>query len=359
MEREPCPLPKGSLSAGAPLATSCAWAKLCISLLICLTGACGGDQPPAPAPAAPLVKTQLPIPAFNADSAYAHVARQVAAGPRVPDSEAHAITRAYLQSTLERYGATVTVQQFDAKLYDGKRTKGYNIIGAFRPEAKRRIFICAHYDSRHIADSDLSKERRDEPILGADDGGSGVGVILELARQLHEQPIGVEDFGVDFVLFDLEDYGNPDGQTEADMYTWALGSQHWAANPHVAGYSPQFGILLDMVGAKGAVFGREQFSKQYAGGVQNAVWALAKSMGRSDRFVDASIGFATDDHYFVNEIARWPTIDIIYKPVDGSLPFGAHWHTHDDNMDIIDRATLGHVGQVMTAVMYRQAGNML
>ena len=308
---------------------------------------------------APLVKTQLPVPPFSADSAYAHVARQVAAGPRTPDSEAHAKTRAYIQGTLSSYGAEVQVQDFNAKLFDGKKTRGYNIIGSFRPEAKRRIFIAAHYDSRPFADSELSTERRDEPILGADDGASGAGVLLELARLLSTHAIAVEDFGVDLVFFDLEDYGKPDGQTEADMYTWALGSQHWAANPHVAGYSPQFGILLDMVGAKGAVFGREQFSRQYAPNVQNAVWNLAKAMGREERFVDANIGFATDDHYFVNKIAGWPTIDIIYRPIDGKLPFGAHWHTHNDNMSVIDRATLGDVGQVVTAVIYRQAGNML
>lgn len=311
------------------------------------------EQPP------PLVKTQLSVPAFNADSAYAHVARQVAAGPRVPDSKAHQITRSYLKNTLERYGAKVTVQDFDTKLFDGKRTKGYNIIGAFNPEAKRRIFLSAHYDSRPFADSDLSKERRDEPIDGADDGGSGVGVLLEIARLIDENPITVEDFGVDIVFFDLEDYGEPDGKTEESMYTWALGSQHWAANPHESGYSPQFGILLDMVGAKGAVFGREQFSREFAGGVQNSVWSLAKQMGRGGRFVDGNIGYATDDHLFVNRIAGWPTIDIIYRPIDGSLPFGAHWHTHADNMDIIDRSTLADVGQVVTAVVYRQAGNML
>ncbi len=328
---------------------------------VLLLGACKPEkESPAPVAETPdLVKTQIPIPPFSADSAYAHVARQVEAGPRVPDSEAHQATRAYFQQTLERYGASVTVQEFDAKLFDGKRTKGYNIIGAVRPEAKRRIFICAHYDSRPFADSDLSKERRNEPILGADDGGSGVGVILELARLLQANPFPVEDFGVDFVLFDLEDYGKPGGETEADMYTWALGSQHWAANPHVAGYAPQFGILLDMVGAKGAVFGREQFSRQFAGGVQNSVWDLAKSMGREERFVDANIGFATDDHYFVNKIAGWPTVDIIYRPIDGKLPFGAHWHTHDDDLDIIDRSTLGDVGQVVTATIYKQAGNML
>ena len=336
-------------------------AALTAALCLVLAQACKPDKPrPAIPEPAPVVRTQLPVPAFDADSAYAHVAAQVAFGPRVPESEAHAATRAYIRETLERYGAEVTVQPFDARLFDGRRVEGYNLIGSFRPEAPRRIFLSAHYDTRPFADSDLADAaRRDEPIDGADDGASGVGVLLELARQLSGHPIGVEDFGVDLVFFDLEDYGKPDAETQADTYTWALGSQHWARNHFRPGYAPAFGILLDMVGAEGAVFGRERFSARYAPGVQDAVWKLARAMGRGERFVDADIGFATDDHYFVNEIAGWPTIDIIYKPVDGSTGFGAHWHTHDDDLDVIDRTTLGDVGQVVTAVVYREAGNML
>ena len=303
-------------------------------------------------------KVQLTIPAFSADSAYAHVERQVNYGPRIPNSKGHEQTRAFIRNTLERYGAKVTVQEFPATFFDGNRATGYNIIGSFNPGARRRIFLAAHYDTRPFADSDLSTSRREEPILGADDGGSGVGVLLELARQLHENPIPIEDFGVDFVFYDLEDYGKPDGSTQEDMYTWGLGSQHWAKNPFVAGYAPKWGILLDMVGAKDAVFGREQFSQRFAPGLLDKVWKLAQSMGRQDRFVDANIGYATDDHYFVNVLAGWPMIDVIYRPLDGSNSFGKHWHTHDDDMDIISRETLGDVGQVMTAVIYREAGHM-
>lgn len=333
-----------------------------VASLFLLVSSCKNDPKPIVPEVVevPVVKTQLTIPAFSADSAYAHVATQVAFGPRVPSSDAHASTRAFIQKTMERYGAEVTVQDFPAKFYDGKRATGYNIIGAYNPRAKRRMFICAHYDTRPIADSDLADPARyNEPIPGADDGGSGVGVMLEIARQLHENEITIEDFGIDFVFFDLEDYGKPDGQVEADIYTWGLGSQHWAANPHVAGYAPKFGVLLDMVGAEGAVFGREQYSVKFAGNFQNSIWRLAKQMGRGSRFIDANIGYATDDHFFVNTIAGWPTVDIIYRPVGEDLPFGKHWHTHDDDLSIISKETLGDIGQVMTAVVYREAGNML
>ena len=339
-------------------------AALVIGWLSLATAACVSDAPDtapavvAPAPP-PVERRDIPVPAFAADSAYAHVAAQVGFGPRTPTSEGHAATRDYITDALERYGAEVSVQEFPAEFFDGTRATGHNIVGAFNPGAARRIFLSAHYDTRPFADSELEDEpaRRDEPILGADDGGSGVGVLLEIARLVGANPPG--DLGVDFVFFDLEDYGKIDGSTQEDQYTWALGSQHWARQPHVGGYAPRFGVLLDMVGAEGAVFGREQYSKRYAGDVQERIWRLAQRMGRGERFVDANIGYATDDHYFVNEIAGYPTVDIIYKPVGGATSFGAHWHTHDDDLDVIDPATLGDVGQVVTAVVYREAGGML
>ncbi|MFK8055996.1 MAG: M28 family peptidase [Saprospiraceae bacterium] len=314
--------------------------------------------PTVATPEVPVVKRTIPVPAFSGDSAYAHVAAQVAMGPRTANSEGHRKIRAYIQSNLERYNAKVTVQEFPTKFYDGTRVKGYNIVGSFNPEAEKRIFLCAHYDTRPIADSDLADPAKyHDPILGADDGGSGVGALLEIARLLSENPF--TEMGVDLVFFDLEDNGNPVTKVEADMFSWALGSQYWARSPHVNGYSPKFGVLLDMVGAKDAVFGREQYSKQYAGDVQNRIWKLAKKMGKGERFVDAPITGVTDDHYFINTIAGWPTVDIIYKPLDGNNGFGDHWHTHNDNLDIISAETLGIVGQVVTATVYREAGNML
>ena len=330
-------------------------------IVIALLVACKGDTPertpPATPPAPPVVKREISVPAFSADSAYAHIAAQVGFGPRTPGSEAHTDTRAYIRNTLERYGAEVTVQDFPVKFYDGKRATGYNIIGSFNPDNPRRIFLSAHYDTRPFADSDKSTERRDEPIDGADDGGSGVGVLLEFARVFSENRF--DDMGIDLVFFDVEDYGKPNGETQDDVYTWALGSQHWARQPHVAGYAPQWGILLDMVGAEGAVFGKEAYSRQFAGDVQARIWRLAQRMKRGDRFINANIGGVTDDHYFINTIAGWPTVDIIYKQVGGNYPFGDHWHTHDDNLDVISTETLGDVGQVVTAVVYKEAGNML
>ena len=352
---DPTPAP----SRRGPALTAALAAALLVLAQACRDEPADTPAAPTPPPAEEVRRVNLPVPAFSADSAYAHVARQVGFGPRVPNSEAHAAARDYFRRTLERYGLDVTVQEFPARFFDGARATGYNIVASVNPAATRRVFLSAHYDTRPFADSELEDEpaRRDEPIDGADDGASGAGVLLEVARLLGEDPPA--DLGVDLVFFDAEDYGKPDGKTQDDVYTWGLGSQHWARQPHVAGYAPEWGILLDMVGAEGAVFGRELYSRQYAGGLQNKIWALARRMGRGERFVDAQVGAVTDDHFFVNTIAGWPTVDIIYKPVSGDPSFGAHWHTHDDDLDVISTETLGDVGQVVTAVVYKAAGNVL
>jgi glutaminyl-peptide cyclotransferase len=290
----------------------------------------------------------VPVPKFYEDTAFAFVEKQVNFGPRVPNTDAHRACREWLVATLRSFGADVIEQEFKAKAYTGETLDAVNIIAQFNPKIKKRVLLAAHWDTRHIADSPLSGERRDEPILGADDGGSGVAVLLEVARQLQANPI---DMGVDIVLFDAEDYGESNSDNGE---SFALGSQHWSRNLHTSGYRPKYGILLDMVGARGARFAREQFSVQFAPNIVNKVWKLAQGMGYGNYFVDESGGYVTDDHYFVNTIARIPMIDIINRPIGTETGFGHYWHTHDDNLDIIDKRTLRAVGQVILAVVYRE-----
>ncbi len=304
-------------------------------------------------------KTALKVPSFNRDSAYAFVAKQLEFGPRVPNSEGHKACRDWLISELERFGASVIAQDFKATAYTGEVLNATNIIGQYNPAAQKRIFLAAHWDTRPFADSDLSTERREEPILGADDGASGVGVLLEIARQLNDQPIGI---GVDIVLFDAEDFGDSQDydtpeEEAATQDTWALGAQHWAANPHVGSYRPKYGILLDMVGAKGAKFQKEGYSVQFAAPLVNKIWTLAGRMGYSDYFVNTNFrGGITDDHFFVNKIAGYPMVDIINLPDETEAhSFGVHWHTHNDNLEVINKRTLKAVGQVVLAVVYRES----
>lgn len=290
------------------------------------------------------------MPKFERDSALSYVAQQVAFGPRVPNSEEHRQAKGWLVEQFKKYGAKVMEQDFEAKAYTGDVLNATNIIAQFNPGAQKRILLAAHWDTRPFADSPISEERQDEPILGADDGGSGVAVLLEVARQLQANPI---DMGVDIVLFDAEDYGESGGDAPD---TYALGSQYWARNPHVTGgQKPKYGILLDMVGAKGARFPKEYFSMQFAPQVVNKVWKLGQDMGYGNYFVNQQGGAITDDHYYVNTIARIPMIDIINRAQGTQTGFGAHWHTHDDDLGIIDKRTLRAVGQVVLAVLYREA----
>lgn len=295
------------------------------------------------------------VPKFERDSAYAYVAKQVSFGPRVPNTPAHQACRAWLVEKLNSFGVTVQVQEFQARAYTGTLLKGANIIAQYKPELPRRILLAAHWDSRHQTDSPAHAGPKDQPVMGADDGASGVGILLEVARVLQANPV---DLGVDLILFDLEDYG--DNSSTAQPDTWCLGSQHWSRNLHYTnGIRPTYGILLDMVGAPAPRFGQEEFSVYYAKDVVDKVWNLAYSMGYNNLFVDEPVGGITDDHVYVNQLARIPMIDIINRPIDSPTGFVAHWHTPDDTLDKIDRSTLKSVGQLMLAVIYREYAGTL
>ena len=300
------------------------------------------DEKPKPPPTKPTIKVK--VPAFDRNSAYEYVKGQLAFGPRVPNSEGHDQCRAWLVEQFESMGAQVTEQKFDATAYTGEVLKSTNIIASYNPENPNRIILAAHWDTRHIADKEDDTSRINEPIMGADDGASGVGVLLEIARHLKASPIPL---GVDLVLFDSEDYG--DGENDAPE-TWCLGSQYWAKNPHKKGYKARFGILLDMVGAKDARFPKEGTSRHFAPQLLNKVWALAKRMGKSNYFVEEIVSPTIDDHLFVNRDARIPMIDIVNLPKDKT--YGFYHHTHDDDIELIDPATLGAVGQVVLSVVY-------
>ncbi|HSG67560.1 MAG TPA: M28 family peptidase, partial [Bacteroidales bacterium] len=295
----------------------------------------------------------ISIPDFSADSAYAYIEEQLAFGPRVPGSDAHTACAAWLESKLANFADTVVVQAFKARAYNGEVLRGKNIIASFNPDNTRRVMLCAHWDSRPYADHDPDQANHKTPIDGANDGASGVGVLIELARQFNmEKP----EIGIDIILFDLEDYGPPqDAQKYAGTDFWGLGSQHWSNNPHTTNYRARYGILLDMVGVKDATFLKEGFSMMYAPSKVKKVWDLANDLGYADYFVDEKGGYITDDHYYVNKIINIPTINIIH--LDDNSPNGSffrHWHTLNDNLESIDRGTLQVVGTVMMNVVYRE-----
>ncbi len=324
--------------------------KFVINLFIILfIASCGNEtkqtknDSTTPAPTSEVKK--IPTPDFNSDSAYFYVKAQVDFGPRVPGTAAHTKCAAYLSAKLKSFGFEVIIPTGQTvKTYDDKQFILKNIIASSNPNAQKRILICSHWDTRHIAESDTKD--KDKPGDGANDGASGVGVALEIARQVSLlQPT----VGVDIIYFDLEDYG-----TSGDEESWCLGSTYWAINLHKPNYYADYGILLDMVGGPNAMFVKEDYSVQMAPAIVEKVWNTASAIGYGNYFVPQIKKFVgADDHVPVNEYAHIPCIDIIsYNQLTGGFP--DYHHTHKDNMDMIDKNTLKAVGQTLLEVIYSE-----
>ncbi len=293
-------------------------------------------------------KIERPI--FDADSAYLFVKEQVDFGPRFPNNDAHGKCAKYLENKLKSYGLTTSTQLGKATTFNNKEIIIKNIIGEYNPDSKKRILLFAHWDTRPFADQD--NKNMTKPILGANDGASGVGVLIEVARQLSIKKPAI---GVDIIFFDAEDYGQPSsGMIQSQSESWCLGSQYWANNPHKVGYRAEYGILLDMVGSTNAYFTQESISMRYAPSIVQKIWNNAKILGYSNYFVNKQTTFVgVDDHQYINEILGIPSIDIIhYDRASGN--FHPTWHTHNDNMDVIDKATLSVVGEVLLYTIYQE-----
>lgn len=291
--------------------------------------------------------SQVTIPAFNADSAYRYVSEQLAFGFRHPGTKGHAECARYLAKTLSRWCDTVIVQNFSTKLWDGQQVEGQNIIGSLAPERDKRVVLAAHWDSRQWADHDLDTNNWRNPLPGANDGASGVAVLMEMARVMSALP---PDVGVDFVLFDVEDQGIAEWAGRYEDNTWCKGSQYWASNPHRMFYTAQYGVLFDMVGTANPRFTKEEISMNFAQGLMNKMWACAAAIGFGDVFVDELSGSILDDHLYVNQILRVPMIDVVQNSRDCS--FYKHWHTVNDNLDAIDKNTLRIVATVTMKMVY-------
>ena len=323
-------------------------------------------------------------PAFCADSAFAFCEAQCEFGPRTMNSQAHEDCGAWIMEKFKSYGMSVTPQKALLKGYDGTMLRATNIIASYRPDLTDRILICAHWDSRPWADNDPDESNWHKPVLAANDGASGVAVMLELARLISSPKLGeagrglnerqtaadsVSDgnhnsqlsilnsqLGIDFLCFDAEDWGFPQWEETNDPGdTWALGAQYWAANPHVDGYKARYGILLDMVGGQGAQFYQEQQSLRYARSIVDKVWRASQVVGFGSFFPTREGVGITDDHLPVNRVAKIPCIDIIpYYPDCAQSSFGPTWHTVNDDMAHIDRNTLQAVGQTLVQVLWSE-----
>lgn len=293
------------------------------------------------------------VPVFNVDSAYHYLAQQVAFGPRLPNTPEHQACGDFLTDKLRSFGGIVTEQTMQLQAFDGTKLAARNIIASFAPEKQRRILLFAHWDTRPWADEDPNIQNRDQPIPGANDGASGVAVLLEIARHLNQS--APTSAGVDIIFFDAEDYGQPSFYPGAAVEdSWCLGSQYWAKNPHSPNYSAEYGILLDMVGAKDAVFAKEHYSLRYAAPIVNKVWNIAAKIGYGAYFDHARGGAIIDDHLYINVLAGIPCIDIIDYRSDSPQGFFPYWHTMEDDMDKIDKNTLKAVGQTLMELLYTE-----
>jgi len=318
--------------------------------LLVIALACFSCKTDTPVTTPTTKKDPVNIPAFNQQNAYDFIEKQLSFGTRVPGTPTHAECKDWIVSKMKSYGAEVIEQDFTAQIHTGDKWASTNIICQFNPKIKDRIILSAHWDSRFMADHDPDESRQNDPILGADDAGSGVGILMEVGRIISENPI---DLGIDIIFWDAEDQG--DGNNDRPE-TWCLGSQYWSYNKHDKNYKAKYGINIDMVGAKNPIFGQDVYSKNYAAGTLDKVWTLAQRMGYSDMFLNKSTGGITDDHFFINTIARIPMIDIINH--DGTS-FQKCWHTHCDDLSVIDKRSLRVVGQVLTAVIYKEStGNL-
>ncbi|MEG1499289.1 MAG: M28 family peptidase [Bacteroidales bacterium] len=302
-------------------------------------------------------ETMVKHPPFEADSAMKFAIKQVSFGPRIPNSEAQKKCADYLKKQLEAYAPLVQIQEFTASRWDGVRLKGYNIIASFNLDQPERILLAAHWDSRPYADNDPNPDNHKKPIDGANDGASGVAVLMEAARVFYQKNPAI---GVDIIFFDLEDSGCPSwakesqNQDSQEEYTWCLGSQYWAENPHIPAYNAKYGILLDMVGVFNPYFTKEATSMYYASDIMNKVWNTASILGYGSVFSDQRSGGMIDDHLFINKITGIPMIDIIHYQDSDGHGFFKHWHTVSDNLENLSPQSMKIVGEVILNTIYNE-----
>lgn len=317
-----------------------------LALGIPALAACGGkNAAKAEATAdsgAPALQTRFTA---DADSLFAAVEAQTSLGPRTPGSAAHGRCADMIVGRLKSYGIDSVARQMVAVTPPvGGTVTARNILGCINPDASNRILLLAHYDTRPTADNDPDPALRSTPIDGANDGASGVAVLLEIARLLGSA--APDSIGIDLLFTDVEDSGTSGGGEDSDA-TWCLGTREWVKQmPYSAQNKPRYGVLLDMVGGRGARFHREYFSDRSAPAVVNRIWAVARESGFADRFVNEPGGAVVDDHLPVNN-AGIPCIDIIESLNEQTGSFNPTWHTTADRLDVIDRESLRAVAQTL------------
>ena len=298
-----------------------------------------------------------PCPTFVAANAMQYIEKQCSFGPRVPGTEPWRVCGDSIVAWFSAFGLQMDEQLTTVVAYDGTKLPCRNITASLNPNNPDRILLCAHWDSRPWADNDPNLLNHKTPVLAANDGASGVAVLLELARILSTDK--TIKTGIDFVCFDVEDCGTPqwafDKEQQSEESTWCLGSKVWSVQAAERGYQARFGILFDMVGGRGSTFSKESLSLYYAQPVVELLWHIAQQLGYGQFFPLREGSSLIDDHMNVNQIAKVPCIDIVPYHMDGPSPFGPTWHTVSDTPENIDPNVLEAVGQSVLQLIYNDA----
>ncbi|MDZ7723764.1 MAG: M28 family peptidase [candidate division KSB1 bacterium] len=276
-------------------------------------------------------------PDFSGTQAFEYLEKQCEFGPRVPGSKGHAECLNYFLEFMKQRADTVFTQDFMFSFGKPQRTvRAVNVISRFQPQTSDRVLLCAHWDTRPWADSDPDPSNHDKPVLGANDGASGVAVLMHLAELLSDFPVAI---GVDIVFFDAEDAGQHE-----DTESWARGSAAFAKT-YANRFAPRYGILLDMIGDADLTVYQEQYSVKYAGFLVDRIWNKAAELGMS-AFIPQPEYAVYDDHIPLLQ-AGIPCVDIIdfYYP---------QWHTVNDTPEYCSPYSLEQVGKVVTAILYEE-----
>ena len=271
---------------------------------------------------------------FRGDTAFAYIQRQLAFGPRIPNTAGAKQTGDWLLAQLRARADTVIVQEFQQRTAKGQTLKLRNFLARFRPQATDRILFVAHWDTRPFADKSANLGQQRMPVPGANDGASGVAVLLGVADALKAKPPTV---GVDLLFVDGEDYGNFSDSTET-----LIGARYFAK--HLPpGYTTLFAVLFDMVGDKDLQFQQEGYSMANAPEVVQRVWQTAARLGYGRVFQARAEQPLIDDHVPLQQ-AGIRAIDVI----DFDFPYH---HTTEDTIDKVSAASLQIVGDVAVALV--------
>jgi len=274
------------------------------------------------------------IPELDSQKAYDYILTQCAFGARVPNSKAHSECEDYLYDKLSEYADIVNRQEFT--YYDEERNDTLyltNLIASFNPEASNRILLCSHWDCRPWADKEADSSLHNQPVMGANDGASGVALLLTIAEIIKNNPL---DEGIDIIFFDGEDYGK---YAEADQ--WLLGSKYFTEN--IGNYRPRYVLLVDMIADKDLDIHRDSYSNTYAGWLSNRVLKAAE-LEQAENFYTDVLHTVYDDHvpFLLMGIPAVVIIDMDYE----------WWHTINDIPENCSVESLDEVGRVVLRMLY-------